>query len=414
MSLHYKNKSLFLEDVDIEKLAEKVKTPVFIYSRKELLGNYSAIEKTLSKFNHVICFAVKSNSNLALLHELAKRGCGADIVSGGELYRALKAGISPKKIVYSGVGKTEDEISYALESKIKLFNIESLEELMSISRVAKRKKRIAPIAIRINPDIEVDTHHHVKTGKAETKFGINFPHVLEAYVEATRLPNLNVIGVHMHIGSQIKEVNPYVKGIRKLMEIVNCLSIMGIQLKIIDIGGGFGIAYSEKEKLFPLEELSKEMAPLIKQNNLMLIVEPGRFISGPSGILVTRVIYCKNVYPKNFIIVDAAMNDLVRPSLYDAYHAILPLKKLKRKNIVADVVGPVCETGDYIAKNRTMAACKAGEYIAVKDAGAYGFSMSSNYNSRTRAAEVMVSGSSYTVVRKRETYSNLIEGERFI
>lgn len=413
MRLNYNKNRLNVEDVDVLKVAEKVKTPFFIYSAAEFKKNYFEVQDSLKAIDHIICYSAKSNSNGAVIKLLGSLGCGADIVSGGELYRVLKAGIKPGKIVFSGVGKTDEEIEYALKAGILMFNVESLGELRAINSVARRLKRKAPVAIRINPDIEVDTHHHITTGKAENKFGINFPHVIESYIEALRLPNIKVIGIQMHLGSQIKETRPYIKGIKKLFDLINCISLLGADIKFIDIGGGFGIAYMENEKFFSVKELARELRPLLKNKGVKLIVEPGRFISGPSGLLVTKVLYNKYAQHKNFVIVDAGMNDFIRPSLYSAYHAITPVLRVRgRRSITADIVGPICESGDYFAKGRRIPECMPGEFIAINDAGAYGFTMSSTYNSRPRAAEVMASGRKYKIVRERETYKHLTEGER--
>lgn len=407
----YKNNELYAEDVRVRKLAEQYGTPLYIYSYKTLLRHFKAYDDAFDGYPHIICFALKANSNLAVLRLLAKNGGGADVVSGGELFRALKAGIPSKKIVYAGVGKTESEIRFALKSKILMFNVESEEELMVIDRIAGSMKTKAPVALRINPDIDPQTHPYISTGLKKHKFGIPIEDAIEYYRTASRLKNITVVGIHKHIGSQITKVSPFVDALKRILILLNKLDSYGMNIKYLDIGGGLGIPYKDEYPPLP-KDLAGKLLPLLKERNLTLIIEPGRSIVGNAGILVTKALYTKQGDGKKFIIVDAGMNDLMRPTLYGAYHGVVPLTKRKRKEILADVVGPICESGDFLAKERVMSQVKSGEYLAVMSAGAYGFSMSSNYNSRPRAAEVMVIGKEHFLVRERETYNRLIEGEK--
>lgn len=350
-------------------------------------------------------------SNTAILRLFAKKGGGADIVSGGELYVALKAGVKPEKIVYAGVGKKEDEIRFALESKILMFNVESEDELREIDRVAGKMKTRAPVALRINPDIDPATHPYIATGLRKHKFGIPIEEALEYYRLASGLKNVNVIGIHKHIGSQITRVSPFVDALKRILLLTDKLSLQGVKIKYLDVGGGLGISYKDEEPPVP-KDLAGNLIPLLKGRRVTLIMEPGRSIAGNAGILVTKTLYLKKCEEKEFVIVDAGMNDLIRPSLYGAYHHILPVVKEKRDTILCDVVGPICESGDFLASGRELKRVKQGEYLAVMGAGAYGFSMSSNYNSRPRAAEVMVKGKEHYLIRARETYGDLVRKEK--
>lgn len=407
----YKKGELYAEDVPVRKLAEQYGTPLYLYSYNTLLRHFRAYDKAFGRFPHIICYAVKANSNAALLRLFAQNGSGADIVSGGELFVALKAGIPSKKIVYAGVGKTEEEIRAALKSKILMFNVESENELREIDRVAGLMKTKAPIALRINPDIDPGTHPYITTGMKKYKFGIPIEEALEYYRLASRLKNITIVGVHKHIGSQITKVDPFVDALKRVLLLIDELANRGIPISYLDIGGGLGISYKDESPPVP-DDLAKKLIPLLKGRRLTLIIEPGRSIVGNAGILVTKTLYLKRGARKEFIIVDAGMNDLIRPSLYDAYHNILPVVKKKRGSIVGDIVGPICESGDFLALNRELGRLQQGEYIAVMSAGAYGFSMSSNYNSRPRAAEVMVNRKQHALIRKRETYRDLIRNER--
>jgi diaminopimelate decarboxylase len=407
----YRAGELYAEDVPVKKLAERYGTPLYIYSYSTLLRHFQAYDEAFDGYPHIICFAVKSNPNTAILRLFAKNGGGTDIVSGGELYVALKAGIPSHKIVYAGVGKTKEEIRFALRSKILMFNVESGDELREIDNVAAEMRTKAPIALRINPDIDPQTHPYISTGLKKHKFGIPIEDALEYYKLASRLKNTKVIGVHKHIGSQITKVSPFVDALKRILRLIDDLSAQGVGIQYLDIGGGLGISYKDEEPPVP-EDLAKQLIPLLEGRKLTLIMEPGRSIVGNAGILVTKTLYLKEGTDKEFIIVDAGMNDLIRPSLYDAYHHIDSVVRKKRGKILGDVVGPICESGDFLAKERELSRIKQGEYLAVMSAGAYGFSMSSNYNSRPRAAEVLVKGKEHILIRKRETYEDLIRNEQ--
>jgi diaminopimelate decarboxylase len=406
----YRKNELFAEDVPVKEIVSEFGTPVYIYSHATLLRHFLAYEKAFNSNPHIICFALKANSNAAIIRLFAKHGGGADVVSGGELYRALKAGIPAKKIVYAGVGKTEEEIRYALKSRILMFNVESENELREIDRIAGDMRIKAPIALRINPDIDPETHPYISTGLKKHKFGIPIDNALEYYKLAKSLKNIDVIGIHKHIGSQLTKVSPFVDALKRILILVDSLTAQGIEIDCLDIGGGLGITYRDEEPPVP-EDLARNLLPLLGKRKLTLLMEPGRSIVGNAGILVTKTLYLKEGLEKSFIIVDAGMNDLMRPSLYGAYHHIQPVVKNRREKIVADIVGPICESGDFLAKDRESQKVKQGEYLAVMSAGAYGFTMSSNYNSRPKAAEVMVKGSKYALVRKRETFNDLVRGE---
>jgi len=407
----YRANELYAEDVPVKKLAEKYGTPLYVYSYNTLLRHFKAYDDAFNGYPHIICFAVKSNPNTSVISLFAKQGGGADIVSGGELYVALKAGISPKKIVYAGVGKTADEIRFALKSKILMFNVESENELKEIDRVAGMMKTKATIALRINPDIDPGTHPYITTGMKKHKFGIPIEAALEYYRFASKLKNINVAGVHKHIGSQITKIAPFVDALKRILILIDKLNEQGTEIKYLDVGGGLGISYKDEEPPVP-KDLANKLIPLLEGRKLTLIMEPGRSIVGNAGILVTKTLYLKEGEDKEFVIVDAGMNDLIRPSLYDAYHRIEPVVKNKRETVLCDVVGPICESGDFLARGRELNRVKQGEYLAAMSAGAYGFSMSSNYNSRPRAAEVMVKGKEHFLIRKRETYEDLVRNER--
>jgi diaminopimelate decarboxylase len=407
----YRSGELYAEDVPVKKLAEKYGTPLYVYSCNTLLRHFRAYDEAFDGYPHLICFAVKSNPNIAFLKLFAKNGGGADIVSGGELYTALKAGVAANKIVYAGVGKTEEEIRFALRSKILMFNVESEDELREIDKVAGTMKKKAAIALRINPDIDPGTHPYITTGLKKYKFGIPIDEALEYYRLASRLKNITIVGVHKHIGSQITKVSPFVDALRRLLILIDELNIRGMRIKYLDIGGGLGISYKDEEPPVP-EDLARNLMPLLEGRKLTLIMEPGRSIAGNAGILVTKTLYLKKGSEKEFVIVDAGMNDLIRPSLYNAYHHIIPVVRKKRDSVLCDVVGPICESGDFLAKGRELNRVKHGEYLAVMSAGAYGFSMSSNYNSRPRAAEILVNGKKHFLIRKRESYEDLVRNEQ--
>ncbi|MBZ0155056.1 MAG: diaminopimelate decarboxylase [Alphaproteobacteria bacterium] len=406
----YKGGELYAEDVPVREIVSRFGSPVYIYSYQTLLRHLKAYHEAFDGFPHIVCFALKANSNTAIVRLLAQNGGGADVVSGGELFRALKAGVPPKRIVYAGVGKTGEEIRYALKSRILMFNVESADELREMDRIAGEMKVKAPIALRINPDIDPQTHPYISTGLKKHKFGIPIEDALEHYQLARKLGNISVIGIHKHIGSQLTKVSPFVDALKRILRLVDELAEQGISINYLDIGGGLGITYND-ETPPPPAQLAGSILPLLEGRNFTIIMEPGRSIVGNAGILVTKALYLKKGEEKEFVIVDAGMNDLIRPSIYGAYHHIRPVVKNRRRTIVADIVGPICESGDFLAKDREIPAVRAGEYLAVMSAGAYGFTMASNYNSRPRVAEVMVKGKEYSLVRKRETYSDLVRGE---
>jgi len=407
---HFKGGELYAEDIPVKSLAERFGTPLYIYSQKTIERHVMAYKEAFKDINHIVCYAVKANSNLSILRLLKRLGCGADVISGGELFRAIRAGISPKKIVYAGVGKTEEEIREAIKAGILMFNVESPEELKEINRIAGAIKKKAPVALRVNPDIDAKTHPYISTGLRKHKFGIPIEEALENYLIASRMENIEIKGIHKHIGSQITDVLPFRDALKNILSLVKELDSKGIRIRYIDMGGGLGISYKDEEPPHP-SELARAVKPLLKGMEATLIVEPGRSIIGNAGILVTKVLYHKKTREKNFIIVDAGMNDLIRPTLYGAYHEIVPLRRQKTERIVADIVGPICESGDFFAKDREIEAPPKGEYLAIMSAGAYGFSMSSNYNSRPRPAEVLVNGKKALLIRKRESYRDLLRHE---
>ena len=406
----YKNQQLHCEGIPIESIAAKVGTPFYLYSYHTLVRHFTVFDKAFHGIPHLVCYSAKANSNLALLRLFSSLGGGVDVVSGGELYRALKGGADPQKIVFSGVGKRVDEIEYALKMGILMFNVESSQELQVINEVAGRIGKKANIAIRVNPDIDPKTHPYISTGLKQNKFGIDILRAPMAYRLASQLPNLKIVGIDCHIGSQLIEVEPIIEALRKLKQLVGNLRKEGMEIQYLDLGGGLGITYEDEEPPHPMEYASNIFEE-IKGFGCTLILEPGRVIVGNAGILVSKVLYTKENEEKRFVIVDAGMNDLVRPSYYGSYHQILPVKEETREEIVADVVGPVCESSDFLAKGRKMPKVNPGELIAVMSAGAYGFSMSTNYNSRPRVAEVIVRDDQMFVIRRRENYEDLIRGE---
>jgi diaminopimelate decarboxylase len=407
---HYRQDELYCEDLPVKSIAKEVGTPFYLYSAKTLLNHYRAYDSAFASIPHIITFAMKANSNLAILRLFAREGGGADIVSAGELYRALQAGVDPQKINFAGVGKTAGEIQYALESNILMFNVESSQELRKIDEVAGRMKKKARVALRVNPNVDPKTHPYISTGMKKHKFGISIDKALEEYKLAASLKHVEVVGIHQHIGSQLTETAPYVDALRRLLGLVEEIKKLRIDVQYVNIGGGLGITYDEESPPLP-KELATAIAPLVKDLKCILIMEPGRALVGNAGILVTRVLYTKEGDTKKFVIVDAAMNDLIRPSLYGAFHQIQPVIRRGRKEITADVVGPICESADFLAKDREMEECLPEEYLAVMSAGAYGFAMASNYNARPRVPEILVHGDRFDVVRERETYADLIKGE---
>ena len=405
----YKNKELYCEGLKIANIAKKVSTPFYLYSYNTLLGHFHKLHKAFRTLKPLICYSMKANSNLSLCRALVKAGSGLDIVSGGELYKALLVGCHPKRIVYASVGKTEEEIRQAIAKQILFFNVESLPELELINKVAGDLGVIASVALRINPDVEPKTHSYITTGKLTNKFGIDFDTAYTILRRKDRLGHLRFNGLHIHIGSQIIQAQPYLQAIKKILKFIQKLKKEAIQIEYLNIGGGLGIIYN-KEKPQTAEEFAQKVIPLLKDAGLKIILEQGRFIVGNAGILVTKILYIKKTPLKNFVITDAGMNDLIRPSLYGAYHDILPLRNMKdegRKAIKADVVGPICESGDFFAKDRYLKNITEGDLLAIMSAGAYGFSMASNYNCRLRPAEVLVNGNRFYVARKRESYLDL-------
>jgi len=409
----YKGNYLYCEDIRIRDLANRFGTPLYIYSYHTLISHFIKLKNAFREVEPLICYSVKANSNLAILKALVDKGAGLDIVSGGELFRAIKAGCPAERIVYASVGKTAGEIEEAIKKGILFFNVESLPELENINRIARSANKIVNAAIRINPDVEPKTHKFITTGKITNKFGIDFKSADRIFLIRNKFANLNICGLHIHIGSQITGSAPYVAAICKVVSFIARLKRRGAHLEYLNIGGGLGIIY-DKETPQTAEKFAGNVLPLLKKTKLKIILEPGRFIAGNSGILVTKVLYIKSTPKKKFIIVDAGMNDLIRPALYGAYHNILPLKAASRKPQAAskyDVVGPICESADFFAKDRRISGVKEGDYLAIMGAGAYGFSMSSNYNSRLRAEEVLVIKDKFFVIRRRETGADLISHE---
>jgi diaminopimelate decarboxylase len=407
----YKGNELYAEEVRLADIVAKVGSPVYVYSHATLERHFKAFDDAFAPVPHTVCYSVKANSTQSVLKTFVNLGGGADIVSGGELYRALKAGVDPKKVVYSGVGKKDDEIEYALYTGILMFNVESEQELTRISELASRVGKKAGIAIRVNPDVDPGTHPYITTGLKNAKFGITIDRAMGEYERAAGLPGIDVIGIDMHIGSQLTKVNPFVDSIEKLKAMIGKLKEMGINLKYFDCGGGLGIQYNNEEPPLPAD-YGKEIIAATKDLGMHLVFEPGRNIVGNAGILVARCLYTKERDEKNFIMIDAGMNDLARPALYGSFHGVQPVKKDQDGMITADIVGPICESGDFLVKDREVPMFKQGDLMAFMSAGAYGFAMSSSYNSRPRAAEVMVKGGAFEVVRERETVEDLVKGEK--
>ncbi len=407
----YKKDELYCENVAVSKIIQKIGTPCYIYSANAFVSQFKALQKAFKPVNPLLCFAMKANDNLAVLKLLADQGAGADIVSVGELKKALLAGIDPQKIVFASVGKTAYEIQEALAAGILFFNVESLPELKEIDRIAGEMKKHASVALRINPDVHAPTHEKIATGTLTKKFGLDLTTAHSILRSRADYTHLNINGIHIHIGSQIETVRPYIAAVKKVLHFLDTLTQEKIYVQYFDMGGGFGIPY-KNERIDPLEKFASQLIPLIDRIGLNLIMEPGRFISGNSGIFVTETLYIKDNGLKKFIIVDAGMNDLVRPAMYDAYHDIIPVHKTNAKCGIYDVVGPICESADVFAKARRLPHVQQGDLLALMTAGAYGSAMASNYNVRPRAAEVMVKGSQFSVVKDRETYEDLMRGER--
>ncbi|HHI93968.1 MAG TPA: diaminopimelate decarboxylase [Gammaproteobacteria bacterium] len=410
----YRDGHLCAENIDLRGIVDDVGTPCYVYSRATLERHWHAFDGVFAGHRHLICYAVKANSNLAVLNILARLGSGFDIVSGGELRRVIAAGGAPSKVVFSGVGKSADEMRYALELGIRCFNVESLAELERLNGVAGEVGARAPVSIRVNPDVDAKTHPYISTGLKENKFGIDIENAEVVYQRAAELPHINVQGIDCHIGSQLSDISPFVDALDRVLLLIDKLAVQGISLQHIDMGGGLGITYRDEMPPSPVDYAAAILTPL-KERGLEIVLEPGRAIAGNAGILLTQVEYIKPGKAKNFAIVDGAMNDLLRPALYGAWQDIIPLELRNNGGHpgIYDVVGPICETGDFLGKDRQL-NIKAGDVLVVRSAGAYGFGMSSNYNSRPRVAEVMVDGDQYTVVRKREVPEDLWRGETIL
>ncbi|EWH08933.1 putative diaminopimelate decarboxylase [Catenovulum agarivorans DS-2] len=411
---NYKQDQLFAEDVNVADIAAQFNTPAYIYSRAAIERHWQAFDTAAGEHPHLVCYAVKANSNLGVLNVMARLGSGFDIVSGGELARVIEAGGDPAKVVFSGVGKTEAEIEYALEAGIYCFNVESEPELDRINKVAAELDKQAPISIRVNPDVDAKTHPYISTGLKANKFGIERERALEVYKYAASLSHLNVQGIDCHIGSQLTEIQPFIDALDKVLALIDELKAAGIAISHLDVGGGLGVTYADEKPPATEEYVAALKAKLTDRADLKLIFEPGRSIMANAGILITKVEFIKNGEEKNFAIVDAAMNDLIRPSLYSAWQNIVPVDaSLTREAAVYDVVGPICETGDFLGKDRKLPIA-AGDLLAVRSSGAYGFTMASNYNSRVRAVEIMVDGNKPYVVREREQLTDLWKGEQLL
>ena len=400
------------EQVELQSLAKSYGTPLYVYSKASLESGFTAWQDALSGLPHLICYAVKANSNIAILQCLAKLGAGFDIVSGGELARVMMAGGDPKKVVFSGVGKTPAELNDALDAGIRCFNVESASELKLLESIAAKKKMTAPVSIRVNPDVDAQTHPYISTGLKENKFGVDEATALELYHQAHASDHLNPVGIDCHIGSQLTDISPYLEAVDHLLGIIDQLGDMGITLEHIDIGGGLGIQYQHEPETGPVA-LIELLKARLAQRGLEVVVEPGRSIVGNAGVLLSEVVALKHGGHKNFAIVDAGMNDLIRPSLYQGWHAITPVVQRDAETLTYDVVGPVCETGDFLGKDRDL-SIKEGDVVAVMSAGAYGFVMASNYNSRPRAAELLIDGPNCHVIRRRETISTLVVDEALL
>jgi diaminopimelate decarboxylase len=408
----YRDSELCCEQVSLRALAAVAGTPLYVYSKAALLEALAGYHRAFKDVPHIVCYSVKANSNLAVLSVLAKAGAGADIVSGGELFRALRAGISPKKIIFSGVGKSRDEMREALKAEILMFNVESRSELKVLDEVAREMGVRAPVAIRVNPDVDPETHPYIATGLKTSKFGVPYEEALAAYEEARKMPGLEVIGADMHIGSQLTKATPVGDAVRRVVALVKTLRERSIEIRMIDVGGGLGIQYRD-ETPPTHEEYATVLLPALRESGATVLLEPGRSIVGNAGVLLTRALYRKDTGAKKFVVIDAAMNDLVRPSFYGSFHDIRPVDEAARARPAetVDVVGPICESGDFLAKDRELPRVEPDDLVALMSAGAYGFAMASNYNTRPRPAEVLVDGNRYTIVRRRETYEDLVAGE---
>jgi diaminopimelate decarboxylase len=407
---YYGEGGLRCEDAALSEIAEITGTPVYVYSHGALERAYKELEEAFSGLDHLVCYAVKANSNLAILRALASFGAGADIVSGGELYRTMRAGFDPKKVVFAGVGKTEEELVAGLGERILLFNVESASELEHLERFAARHGKRARVALRVNPDVEPETHAHISTGHGESKFGIPVDEALALAERIKEHRSVDLLGVHQHIGSQITKLAPYTESVETSAQLVEELKVRGFDIKYFNIGGGLGIRYKDEEAPTP-KELVDAIRPTLEATGAKILCEMGRYVAGNAGVLLTRVIYRKKSANKSFLVTDAGMNDLLRPSLYGAYHEVRSVKNGAAAMVPTDLVGPVCESGDYLARDRDLPDAAEGDLLALMSAGAYGFSMASNYNSRPKPAEVLVRGDRWAVVRERESYADLVKGE---
>lgn len=406
----YAGNELCVEQVPVREIVRSVGSPAYIYSQKALSGSFSAYKEAFSGRKSVIAYAMKANGNLRVLSLLGGLGAGADVVSGGELFRARRAGIPAEKIVFAGVGKTPSEMREALDAGILMFNVESPMELDTLSRVAVSMGKSAPVALRVNPDVDPKTHPYISTGLKKSKFGIPVDRALSEYLRAASLPGINVVGIHQHIGSQLTQIEPFRDAFDKMTAFASVLAKNGIRVSWLDIGGGLGIRYGDETPPTP-ENIGKEILSRLEGLDVGIILEPGRSIVGNAGILVTEVLYVKETEVKTFYIADAGMNDLIRPALYGAYHDLWPVKRRDGEGKKGDLVGPVCETGDFLVQDRMIPPVEPGDLLAVMSAGAYGFAMASNYNARPRPPEVLVSGDRFTVIRARESYEDLVRGE---
>ena len=409
----YRDSKLYCENLPIIEITKDVATPVYVYSKNYMKGRYIEFDNAFKDIKHRIFYACKANYNVSVIKLFNDLGAGIDVNSAGEFYRAIKAGVDPKNIILSGVGKTSNEIELALENDIFIIKAESFEEIELINKIAVKLNKVAPVAIRVNPNVNPLTHPYISTGLAENKFGVDETLAEEIFITASKLKNINLLGIDMHIGSQITKMEPYVEATKKLVELVISLSKKGINLTHIDLGGGIGVNYNDEIPFSP-EQLSEALIPILKQTECDVLFEPGRWLTANAGCLVTEVLFVKKNLEKNFLIVDAAMNDLLRPSIYNAYHHIQPVNITERENIVADIVGPICESGDFLGKKREILKCQSGDLVAIMSAGAYGMVMSSNYNARRRPAEVLVDGTYYSVIRKRETFEQLMQNEEIL
>jgi diaminopimelate decarboxylase len=420
----YKNGELHCEGVPVDRIASAVGTPLYVYSKATFLRHYRQIADAFAPLNATICYSIKTCGNLHILRMLVEQGCGLDVTSGGELFRALRAGVDPKKIIYAGVGKTDQEILDAINAGIAAFNLESEAEIENIDRIAASIGKTAIGAIRINPDVDAKSHAKTTTGRKGDKFGVDIERAERVFEQFRNLRHLRIGGVHIHIGSPVYAIQPYIEAVTKMIDLIERLMKQGHKIEWLDLGGGFAVNYERPDQALPVTEHAKALVPLLMGKPYKIALEPGRYIAGNAGILLTRVLYRKQSGDRKYVIVDAGMNDLIRPTLYESYHQIWPTKPdaadipaargsgfQPRDGEVVDVVGPICETGDYLARGRLLPPTRRGDLLAVFTAGAYGFAMSSNYNNRPRAAEVLVDGDRFRVIRRRETYEDLIGPE---